>query len=466
MQEDLDLETVLQEITFDVYNEDRFIRSLSAHHASSFTDLHTIICEHIHLHPKAFYRFYIPKIQVSVRSLPRSNDTSSDEQILSYLSVGDFIYYQNQNHQLRLKVRSIGKEIDKVNMAREMRKAFIMLEKTVNKHTYLKKNKIQLENLELLYGLGSDLIQKQVHHILHDQSLLIFNFKGNNLLSYCMVSYTRDHIEYFFFPDQKELNRYQLVRQNSYLSAMHKEKYKHGMAMVLSKKPLREHEMSKPFNSQMMVEHACYLYFYDVKRGYEVDMVNNTQAKELMRYLVVLKKALIKMQAFKLDVTDGNTAMYIGYNPHTKTVLLQGGPKPVPILLEPPYENSNNITKLLQFPRTIAILELDYFFLPPENERKYKDERMNYLVEGICIGKEIRKHRSEAYVNEERIDQMMVDLLLDAMEGMDALPQKVYVRERAVFNQIYSFCQQLGIVIEIYARLPHVDAFYQSCMKR
>lgn len=466
MQEDLNLENILQDILFDVYNEDRFIVSLSAHHECSFDNLHYIICEQLHLHPQARYRFYIPKMQVSFRSIPRSSDASSDSYVLSYLSLGDFVYYQNNHQQLRLKIRSIGKEIDKVNMAREMRKAFVMLEKTVNKHTYMKKNKIQMENLELLYGLGSDLIQKQVHHILRDQSLLIFNFKGNNLLSYCMVTHTRDHIEYFFFPDQKELNRYQMVRQNSYLSALHKEKYKHGMAMVLSKRPLKENEMTRPFNSQMMVEHTCYLYFYDVLRGYEVDIVNNTQAKELMRYLVVLKKALIKMQAFHIDISDAQTAMYIGYNPHTKTVLLQGGPKPAAILLELPYENSDNIEKLLQFPRSIAIVELDYFFIPQKKERMYKDERMTYLVEGFCIGKGMRREKIETYESDEKIDHMMVDLLLDAMESMNALPQKVYVRERAVYNQISSFCEQLGIVIEIYARLPLIDAYVQMRKKQ
>ena len=61
MQEDLNLDNILQDILFDVYNEDRFIVSLSAHHECSFDNLHYIICEHLHLHPQARYRFYIPK---------------------------------------------------------------------------------------------------------------------------------------------------------------------------------------------------------------------------------------------------------------------------------------------------------------------------------------------------------------------------------------------------------------------
>lgn len=111
-------------------------------------------------------------------------------------------------------------------------------------------------------------------------------------------------------------------------------------------------------------------------------------------------------------------------------------------------------------------MELDYFFIPQKKERMYKDERMTYLVEGFCIGKGMRREKIETYESDEKIDHMMVDLLLDAMESMNALPQKVYVRERAVYNQISSFCEQLGIVIEIYARLPLIDAYVQMRKKQ
>lgn len=464
MQGDLDASTTLHEIEIDILHDTRFITNISCALETTFEDLHYLICQSIHLHPKAIYRFYIPRLHTSLRYIPRSKDMFSTKKLLSVITVGDDIYYRNQGQQLRLKIRSIGMEIDKINIERDLRRAVVALKDTVAATTYLKKSHVQRDNLTLLYGLGSDLLQKQVHRLLADQSTLVFNLKGNNLIAYCLVSVTHDAIEYFFFPNQKDFQRYLMVKQDSYLSTMHKEKYKNGMSMVMSKKPFKETDTTLPYNSQMYVEHACYVYFYDVRRGYEIDVVNNKQAKEFMRYLVALQKALTKIKTFSLEFANPNVSLYIGYNPHTKSTLLQSGTKLPPRVEDIPYGNINNITRLQQFPRTIDTLELDYF-LCVKKQVEYPDERAHFMLEGVCMGREYRRVKSSTYEKDEQVDDMMVDLLLDAIEAQ-GIPQKVLVRERAVYAQVHDFCMQLGIQVEVYARLPKIDAFHQARIKQ
>lgn len=464
MQEELEVKDELQEITIDIMNEDRWIASLTCDFETTFTELHYDICETIHLHPESFFRFYLPKLRISLRDLPRSKDLSSEESLLMFLTVGDDCYYQNQNQRVRLKVRSIGEAIEKINIERDMRRAYASLAETVMKNTYMKRNRVQRDNLTLLYGLASDLLQNQVQRVLPDQATLVFNLKGNHLICFCVVTQLRDQIEYFFFPDQKSFSSYVMARQDPYLPNMHREKYKDGMTMVFSRNPLKESEVTKPYNSQMYVEHSCYVYFYDVKRGYDIDVVNNTQAKELMRYLVALQKALVKIKAFRMDFIDANSSLYIGYNPHTKKTLLQKGPKAVTALDDVPYENEENIAKLQSYRHTIETVELDYFLFVRQ-PIKNKDERGRYLVEGVCVGNKVRRLRSDTFENNEQIAHMMVDLLLDMIE-LIGLPQRILVRDRCVYSYIHDFCAQIGIEIAIYARLPKVDAFHQSRLKK
>lgn len=464
MQDKLDIQRDLHEIDIDLCNDDQLILPLSCGFETTFDELHYLICQKVHLHPRSPYRFYIPKLRLALRTIPRSKDARSDKRLLSLLDIGDDFYYQNRNQKLRLHMRGIGEQIDKINIERDMRRAYAALQNTVLRSTRLKRNRIQRENLTLLYGLANDLLKQQVQRLLSDQTSLIFNLKGNHLMAYCLITQTRDQIEYFFFPDQESYTRYALVRQDTYLSGIHKEKYKEGMAIVFSKKQLKETEMTKPYNSQMYVEHSCYVYFYDVKRGYEVDVVNNTQAKEFMRYLVALQKALVKLKTFHLDFNNRNAALYIGYNPHTKATLLQQGPKITLRLSQREYTDIDNIVLLQQYPRSIEAMELDYIM----NEKlplAQKDERYRYLAEAICIGKSSRSKRAEAYESHEQIEQLLVDVLLDTIEK-DGLPQKVIVREQCVYAAINSFCKQLGIEIAVYARLPKTDAYYQSLKKQ
>lgn len=464
MQEEWNAHQALHEIEIDISSDTRLITSITCRLETTFEELHYIICQNIHLHPKHLYRFFVPRIHTALRYLPRSKDLHASKKLLSLISVGDDISYRNGQQKLRLKVRSIGMEIDKINIERDLRRAVVALKDTVAKTTYMKKSHIQRENLTLLYSLGSDLIQKQVQHLIADQSVLVFNLKGNNLMAYCLVTRTHDQIEYFFFSNQAKLERYLSVKQNAYVSNLHKEKYKDGMAFVLSKKQLKENDVTSPFNSQMYVEHSCYIYFYDVRRGYDVDVVNNTQAKEFMRYLIALQKALVKMQTFSLEFANQNVSLYIGYNPHTKATLLQTGQKIQAKCAVIPYDNSDNIEHLQGFVRTIDTIELDYF-LCVKQQPQYKDERATYMLEGVCFGREFKRVKSELYESEEQVNCMMVDLLLDAIEET-GIPQKVIVREQAVYGQISNFCEQLGIVVEIYARLPKIDAFHQSRLKQ
>lgn len=464
MQDELDVHTALHEIEIDVLNEVKTLTSVSCRIEDSFEDLHYVICQRLHLHPRNIYRFYIPRIHASLREIPRSKDMFSNKKLVSVITVGDMLYYRNGSQQLRLNVRSIGMEIEKGNMERDLRRAVVALKDTVAKTTYLKKNHILRDNLTLLYGLGSDLIQKQIHKVLADQTTMVLNLKGNNLLSYCLVSATRDQVEYFFFSKQESFQRYMLVRQDAYLSSMHKEKYKDGISFVLSKKALKESDMTSPYNSQMYVEHACYVYFYDVKRGYEVDVISNHQAKELMRYLMALQKALVKMKTFNLEFANPNVAMYIGYNPHTKATLLQSGPKIAAVIADVPYGNSEVIARLQGYPRTIDVVEVD-FFLCVKKPIQYQDERHVYMLEGICMGREYRKVHSETFEKDEQVHALMVDLLLDACED-NGIPQKVLVRERAAYALVADFCKQLGIQVEVYARLPKIDAFHNARIRK
>ena len=119
---------------------------------------------------------------------------------------------------------------------------------------------------------------------------------------------------------------------------------------------------------------------------------------------------------------------------------------------------------LQRFKKTVEILELDYF-LCVRQPSKHKDERVRYVVEGIVIGKAGRRMRSEPYESDGKIADMMVDLLLDMME-ISGLPQQVLVRERSVYSYVHDFCKQLGIEVAIYARLPKVDAFHQTRIKK
>lgn len=464
MQDELDIQSELHEIDIDLCNEDQLVLTLSCSFETTFAELHYLICQKVHLHPKSAYRFYIPKLQLSLRTIPRSKDFQSNKRLLSLLDIQDDFYYQNRNQRLRLRVRSIGEQIDKIHIERDMRRAYASLQTTLLQNTRLKRNRIQRENLTLLYGLANDLLQNQVQRLLNDQTSLVFNLKGNHLLSYCLITQTRDQIEYFFFPDQGSYSRYALVKQDSYIPGIHREKYKDGMAVVFSKKPLKETEMTKPFNSQMYVEHSCYVYFYDVTRGYEVDVVGNTQAKQLMRYLVALQKALIKLKTFQPDFKPQNKALYIGYNPHTKATLLQQGPKISLRLPQAAYTNIDNIVLLQQLPRSIESVELDYFMVEKQ-PLQHKDERYRFIVEAICIGKGNRCVRKEAYESHEQIEHLLVDVLLDMVER-DGLPQKIIVREQCVHAAIQDFCKQLGMDIAIYARLPKIDAYHQARSKK
>lgn len=464
MQDELDIQSDLHEIDIDLCNEDQLILPVSCSFETTFDELHYLICQKVHLHPRSAYRFYIPKLRLTLRSIPRSKDSRSDRELLSLLDIGDDFYYQNRNQRLRLKMRGIGEQIEKIHIERDMRRAYAALQNTVLRSTRLKRNRIQRENLTLLYDLANDLLQHQVQRLLSDQTSLIFNLKGNHLMAYCLITQTRDQIEYFFFPDQMSYIRYALVRQDAYLSGIHKEKYKDGTAVVFSKKQLKETELTKPYNSQMYVEHSCYVYFYDVKRGYEVDVVNNTQAKEFMRYLVALQKALIKLKTFRMDFNGRNAALYIGYNPHTKATLLQQGPK-IPLrVAQREYDNVDNIVILQQYPRSIDTYELDYL-MNEKQPLQQKDERYRYIVEAVCSGKNGRSKRLEPYESQDQIDQLLVDVLLDVIEK-DGLPQKVIVREQCVYAAINSFCKQLGIEIAVYARLPKTDAYYQANKKQ
>ena len=464
MQDEWEVQDELQVITVDIMNEDRWIATLTCDFDTTFDNLHYMICDQIHLHAQSFYRFYLPKLRLSLRDIPRSKDVDSSQQLLMFLTVGDDCYYQNHNQRLRLKIRSIGKAIEAINLERDMRRAYAALAETVRKSSYMKRNRIQRENLTLLYGLASDLLQNQVQRVLPDQSTLVFNLKGNHLISFCVVTQAKDQIEFFFFPDQESFSCYVMARQDAYLPGIHREKYKDGMTMVFSRKPLKESEVTRPYNSQMYVEHSCYVYFYDVKRGYEIDIVNNTQAKELMRYLVALQKALVKIKAFHTDFFDPKSSLYIGYNPHTKKTLLQKGPKAVIQLNDFLYENADNIAKLQQFRHTIETVELDYFLFVRQPV-KNKDERAGYLVEGVCIGNHTRRVRSDAFENNEQIAHMMLDLLLDMIEAI-GLPQRILVRDRCVYSYVHDFCTKLSIEVAIYARLPKVDAFHQSRLKK
>lgn len=463
MQDELDIQSDLHEIDIDLCNDDQLILPLSCSFETTFDELHYLICQKVHLHPKSAYRFYIPKLKLTLRMIPRSKDSRSNRKLLSLLDIGDDFYYLNRNQKLRLHMRSIGELIDQINIERDMRRAYAALQNTVLRSTRLKRNRIQRENLTLLYGLANDLLSQQVQRLLQDQTSLVFNLKGNHLMAYCLITQTRDQIEYFFFPDQESYTRYALVRQDTYLSGVHKEKYKDGIAVVFSKKQLKETEMTKPYNSQMYVEHSCYVYFYDVKRGYEVDVVSNNQAKELMRYLVALQKALIKLKTFHMEFNHRNAALYIGYNPHTKATLLQQGPKITLRLTQREYTDIDNIVILQQYPRFIDAFELDYM-MNEKQPLQQKDERYRYMIEAICIGKSNRSKRIEAYVAHEQTEQLLIDVLLDTIEK-DGLPQKVIVREQCVYAAINSFCKQLGIEIAVYARLPKTDAYYQNRKK-
>lgn len=463
MQADLQIPDELQVIEIDVLNDERIITSLSCDFETNFHELHTKICEAMRLHPQSLYRFYLPKLKISLRALPRSRDDSGTKRLLSLLTVGDDIVYQNHNRKLRLMVRSIGRAIEGINIERDMRKVYASLESSVTQNAYKKRNRIQRDNLTLLYGLAADLLAHSITRLFHDQASLVFNLKGNHLLSYCYISQSKDRIEYFFFPDRERFSRYVMIKQDAYLPVMHKDKYKDGMAMVFSKRQLKETDFTKPYNAQLYVEHACYAYFYDVKRGFEVDTIGANQSKELMRYLVALQKALPKLIANQ-SKQPANASLYIGYNPHTKQTLLQYGPKPLIHLNDRFYENSANLSLLAQFRKTVEVIELDYF-LCMRQPTKNKDERCVYLAEGVVIGKAGRRLRSEPYENDDRLAAMMIDLLLDIME-VSGLPQQVMVRERCVYSYVHDFCKQLGIEVAIYARLPKIDAYHQSRIKK
>ena len=109
MQSDLQIPDELQVIEIDVLNDERIITSLSCDFETNFHELHTKICEAMRLHPQSLYRFYLPKLKISLRALPRSRDDSGTKRLLSLLTVGDDIVYQNHNRKLRLMVRSIGR---------------------------------------------------------------------------------------------------------------------------------------------------------------------------------------------------------------------------------------------------------------------------------------------------------------------------------------------------------------------
>ena len=128
------------------------------------------------------------------------------------------------------------------------------------------------------------------------------------------------------------------------------------------------------------------------------------------------------------------------------------------------YDNVDNIVILQQYPRSIDTYELDYL-MNEKQPLQQKDERYRYIIEAVCSGKNGRSKRLEAYESQEQIDQLLVDVLLDAIEK-DGLPQKVIVREQCVYAAINSFCKQLGIEIAVYARLPKTDAYYQANKKQ
>lgn len=115
MQDELDIQSDLHEIDIDLCNEDQLILPVSCSFETTFDELHYLICQKVHLHPRSAYRFYIPKLRLTLRSIPRSKDSRSDRELLSLLDIGDDFYYQNRNQRLRLKMRGIGEQIEKIH---------------------------------------------------------------------------------------------------------------------------------------------------------------------------------------------------------------------------------------------------------------------------------------------------------------------------------------------------------------
>ena len=165
----------LHEIDIDLCNDDQLILPMSCSFETTFDELHYLICQKVHLHPRSIYRFYVPKLKLTLSTSPRCKDSRSDKRLLSLLDIGDDFYYQNRNQKLRLHIRGIGEQIDKINIERDMRRAYAALQNTVLRSTRLKRNRIQRENLTLLYGLANDLLQQQVQRLLSDQTTLVFN---------------------------------------------------------------------------------------------------------------------------------------------------------------------------------------------------------------------------------------------------------------------------------------------------
>ena len=99
MQDELDIQSDLHEIDIDLCNEDQLILPVSCSFETTFDELHYLICQKVHLHPRSAYRFYIPKLRLTLRSIPRSKDSRSDRELLSLLDIGDDFYYQNRNQR-------------------------------------------------------------------------------------------------------------------------------------------------------------------------------------------------------------------------------------------------------------------------------------------------------------------------------------------------------------------------------
>lgn len=464
MERELDIEKALHQIELDVHLEQRLLGSVTCSLDASFADLHYALCEQIHLPIRCSYRFYVARVHASFRYLPRSHEEIDTRKILQIASVGDDIFYRNNRQQYRLKVRSIGNEIEKMNIELNLRRAFVKLQDRMAESAYLKVNRMQRENLSLLYDLGRDLVRMNMSKLVRNQSTLVFNLKGNHLMSYCYVNISNGQIEYFFFRNLESYQHYLLVKRNLYISPLHQEKYKDGISMVFSQKPLKEYDMSKPFAKQFYVENSAYLYFYDVRRGYEVDQLDNTQAKEMMRYLVAFLGALKKIKTFTLELNPSQQAMYIGYNPHNKTALLQFGPKVALELYAYPYDKQVTLERVLTYPRTIETYELDYF-LCKRKEGQESDERGAYECECIGIGKDFHNVQAHRYESEENLALRLIDIILDICEEL-GIPKKILVRDAIMYSYLQTFCEKTEIEMEIFARLPHIDAFQLKRQKK
>lgn len=439
------ISTGLQMMQIDLSIDAESLCVIRALNTITFDDLHKIICHKISVSPSTSYIFYLPKSEFTFRRVAHSFDHSAMEKIASYIQTGDTIYYRIFRYEFHLRFSSMGIVDEATAMDAKLLVTQSKIKNMIKKENMMNRNSLTRQTAHDLYQICDQLFEHSIFHYFQNQTFLMLHI--DNMLQPIYIENQQSQFLLYFFQDEESYRRFFCVYKDT-LPNHSIYKYKQATVLRFSKKPLASFKCHRYLDT--------YISFLDMRRGWEMDGIQEDVGKEMKFILPIVQQSLIWLQEHPIRPLTKFEMLHIyGQQNQVKIEIKKMDAMVIPVV---PYDKPQNIEPLLEMKKIDTHLEMDYRFVR-QPYKGAKNERLPYLLNVSALGPHIQSHFEHTFEKETDIRHAFQDMLINIIEE-NGKPNMIKVKDRYIFSILDDLCSQLQIFIQIEPRLPYIDAYY------